>query len=247
MSNTVLQAMVNDADDGLVQVSGPPWTDGKEFKGVGAGALVARILCTFHNSCLSALDAEACQLWTAIREMTRPDAAAGQRVLLNGHDIERWIFKFLCGQLVSGVSRCPDGSKVTGDWFPDQQLEMIADHRSWQTRTGCGLYYMSTRQRLAHLPSIGFRPIVSEANRAVLGARIGICGLDFLLVASPHLDRTYPAGFVRKYRPAGFRFTSERGRSELLFSWNDRGTHRMVTIGQTGSTTLLNYPHPESL
>jgi hypothetical protein len=243
VSDAVLRAMISEADDGLVQVSGPPWTNGGKFKGVGARALVARILCTYHNSRLSVLDAEASSLWAGVRGMTRADTMVGQRVLLNGYDIERCFFKHLCGQLISGLSRCADGSRVDGTWFTDRQLEMIANERVWQSSRVCGLHYLSTRRRRVYEPAISFAALVSEHRREVLGARLRICGLEFLLAASPRVDPNYPAGFVRKYRPAGFRFNSEAGRSELLFSWNDDEAHPMITFGGGGVSTTLKYPH----
>jgi hypothetical protein len=243
ISDAVLRAMVDEADDNLVQVRGHPWTDGSSFKGVGAGALTAKILCTSHNNCLSPLDNEALHFWQAVRGMTRLGAQPRQLVLLNGHDIERWVFKLLCGQLIAGVSRCEDGSRVTLEWFPTKQLELIASLDAWTSFVGCGLYYLSTAERHLHTPAVGFRAVVSEPNRAVLGARIGVCGLDFLLAVSSNLDPAYPHGAEPKYRPGGFRFTHENGPSDLLFSWNDDEPHPMITLRNAGQVFESNYPH----
>lgn len=244
ISDGVLRAMLAEGDDNLIYVRGQPWTDGSTFKGVGAGALTAKILCTNHNNRLSPLDNEALHFWQAVRGMTRPGAPSAQLVLLNGHDTERWMFKLLCGELLAGVSRCDDGARVTHDWFPTGQLDLIASLDSWASFVGCGLHYLSTpKGNHPHPLEAGFRAVVSERERTVLALRIGVCGLDFLLAVSPHLGTTYPSDTVRRYRPSGFRFTYESGRSDLLFSWNDHEDHPLITLRNAGEVFESDYPH----
>lgn len=234
VSNAILTSMEAEADNGLVQVSGAPWTNEGEFKSLPAGSLAARILCTSHNRRLSALDAQAGQLWDAIRRMTSAEDLDGGRVLLNGHDIERWALKYVCGQLLAGGARCSDGTRVDEGWFPDWQLQMIADESAWNTGRGCGLFFLSSGRRIEHRPELRFTPVVSQQRATVLSVRFGLCGLDFLVVFVPHVRQDYPPGFVRRYRPAGFCFRVGDVASELLLSWNDTAHHNLITFESGG-------------
>jgi hypothetical protein len=122
-----------------VTVRGLPWCP--EPKTVGANALVARCLCTKHNSDLSPLDRAARDLWDKLGEFGRLSEVRRSRrnvkwsrhtIRADGFAIERWCLKVLCNMLAS------DNIKSLIGWDPPSELvrrvfgsELFPD--------GCGL------------------------------------------------------------------------------------------------------------
>jgi hypothetical protein len=89
--------------DGKVRVDGFPWQDSGTVGKVAAPSLTGKILYRRHNLALSPLDTVALRLFERIdqfhREITDSDRKNLNRFFLfNGHDIERWMLKTLCGQ-----------------------------------------------------------------------------------------------------------------------------------------------------
>jgi hypothetical protein len=57
--------------------------------------LASKVLCERCNSALSPLDAAVTNAWDYL------EVGAGDGLVLNGHDLERWFVKLLCGHAAS--------------------------------------------------------------------------------------------------------------------------------------------------
>jgi hypothetical protein len=93
-----------------VNIGGLAWMSEQERRVLPASALASNVLCRNHNSALAALDALAGRLVSTMAAIARDMAALRRRrppalYLFNGHDIERWMLKCLCGLVVSGYRR----------------------------------------------------------------------------------------------------------------------------------------------
>jgi len=219
ISAGLLEIIAREGENGLVGVSGPRWTPDGKLRALPLTAFTAKILCKYHNEALSPLDAEAKRLYAGLFEMTRPDSQPGVKVLLNGFDIERWVFKVLCGELIGGIVLGSHSERLGGDCFPDEQLALVADAELWKA-ADLGLYYASQAVHL-HPPDLRFAPIVNQEKRSIEGAHFSVWGLEFFLVALPGLAEKIRATRQLLHRPSRFSFANEDGDSELLISWND--------------------------
>jgi len=65
-------------------------------------AFAARVLCRRHNSALAGLDDIAVHLFNAFDDSAPTNRGETRLYFFNGHDLERWILKLLCGLKSSG-------------------------------------------------------------------------------------------------------------------------------------------------
>ena len=100
--------------DGKVTIDGFPWQDSGARNKVPALSLTGKILCRRRNLASSALDAITSRLFERIDQFHHELVDAAQKnenrfFLFNGHDIERWMLKTLCGAVVSGNAEIRTG------------------------------------------------------------------------------------------------------------------------------------------
>jgi hypothetical protein len=82
------------------------WLNGKTAA-IPMDRLKANILCTRHNAALSRLDARAGQFYrelVAVDEILRSGKQESRVGLFNGHDLELWLLKVLCGMMAAGIA-----------------------------------------------------------------------------------------------------------------------------------------------
>jgi hypothetical protein len=115
-----------------VRVKGLPWCL-DEFKTIGLESLVRNVLCTHHNSRLSAVDEAAIRLRDALcgiaalseaRKKLAPQAWSIETFTANGFGIERWCLKTLLTIAFGGKVPIGDGDARPG--MPPQELVEIA-------------------------------------------------------------------------------------------------------------------------
>ncbi len=215
MSASVLRAFTGGRE--TVMITGHPWQREKE-QTVGIGNLGAKVLCTRHNALFSRLDDFMGRTFTTLRTETRSlrDGADGARVraqLVNGHDIERWMLKALCGLL--RVRPCKG---VGGNLWrpPDSWLQIVKGEKSWPP--GWGLY-------VDHDPGVAWTtmvtlPMISEPPRPLpIGLTIWFHGLVLrLLVVDPQRATLVGSG-PRYHRLREIRWWSEAEAWSLLLGW----------------------------
>lgn len=85
----VSEAVLKVLEKEQLVVRGLPWQAADEMK-IGRNTLTARCLCVAHNTALSGLDSAAAQFFSAIEKADHGRQGPGSRVLVSGHDIERW-------------------------------------------------------------------------------------------------------------------------------------------------------------
>lgn len=88
------------SDEGL-RVWGLPWIDETLQFSYPPGAFASKVLCERHNAALSPLDDLATYLFESLNEGKAQGDERKLVYLLNGHDIERWLLKVLCGAACS--------------------------------------------------------------------------------------------------------------------------------------------------
>jgi hypothetical protein len=199
---------------------------------MGIGSLAAKVLCSKHNSQLSAFDVAGFSL---VSGMDRIDCAAGkveeehETVQICGDDLERWILKTLCGGLFSGNLR---GGSLKGVCPPREWLEVLFEKQ--RMLRGCGLYVRAGTPGIpfATDPSIlKMDPVVSECD-LVVGLRIWVINFEFVLLLAP-LQLGVPRMLeYAQYRPGGIVVQGSNKRIQM--TWQDGGARDELRVRWVG-------------
>ena len=229
ISNALLKRL---SIDGKVTVDGFPWQDSGATSKVPPASLTGRVLCRRHNLALSPLDAVASRLFERIDQFHHEIVDIARKdqnrfFLFNGHDIERWMLKTLCGAVVSGNAQIKSGES---NWIPPVDwLKMLFGEEPFPAR--CGLCFHSEVTGKFYFER-GFK-FISFSNKiaGVYGARISLNDERFVLAMSaPPEDLSET--FIRDhaYRPQGLRFMIDSSEKVIHFGWDDGLSHRGATI-----------------
>jgi hypothetical protein len=168
-----------------IELRGLTWMQDDDLRAIPISRLASNILCKDHNTALSPLDALG-RRWVAHLSTINADinSVASPRpitlFLVNGHDLERWMFKMLCGLVVSG------SIDVTGigdprDWRPPRDwLEMIYGVRP--IPSGCGLNFIGQPgEELRERIEVG---VISNSTAGPYGLAATFYGLRFVFAMS---------------------------------------------------------------
>jgi hypothetical protein len=228
--------MIADSADGFIHVSGPPWTGDGQYRALAIDAFKMNVLCEEHNSALSELDSAAQQFFGFLQATTRHDNRQSRSFLVNGYDLERWAFKSTCGMVFGGIAQSTNGAKASPDSTPDHDLRLVFDADEWKDRSGAGLSLVSQRDTArAHPLQVRWTPIVTSDSNRVQGARLELCGFEFIVLAHREAALGYSAVRPLYNRPGGIRFVGPGDCiSELHISWNDNERHHPVTLRHAG-------------
>jgi hypothetical protein len=231
LSKGILENLTN---DGIIRVSGFPWQSQGQLTRVTPNNLTARVLCDRHNHALSSLDKVAKRFIDGLHRVydefaTTPNSKQDWAVLFNGHDVERWMVKLLCGAVYSGnVTR--NSQKVAG-WIPSPLVLRIL-FGQMPFPKGWGMYLRAVRGEdsfIEYKREISFNALVGTSSAIGLIFQTYDRRLVLALADPPrNKDGTDLADTI--YRP--HRFTMSDGASEktILFGWRDRELHQGVTI-----------------
>jgi hypothetical protein len=102
----------------LGPVQGFTWLGSDGTAKVAASRLVSKVLCKRHNEALSPLDARTGQLFRQLQaadQFLQGGSGTFELYLANGHDLERWLLKMLCGMVAADVI---DVVPVARPWRP---------------------------------------------------------------------------------------------------------------------------------
>jgi hypothetical protein len=206
------------AAGGLVDVSGFPWQRSAP-KPIGIRSLKANILCERHNHQLSSLDGVAKTFFTRVRDIAieyngkKEDGAAA--LLLNGHALERWTLKVLCGAVFSGNAGI-GGEAITGWRVPPRWLRVLLGDESLDYP--CGLYFFGEGETISSDPRFGFATI--GPRDGLVGANVSLSGFRFFLAMEP-VPVDVPTTDLKStnHRLWSLRFASGSRERYILMGW----------------------------
>ena len=219
--------------DGDLLVSGLPWLERGEVRAAAPNTLKSWVLCKRHNNALGGLDEVALRLFNAIEQMNLGiDNASGPPIyrlaLFNGHDIERWMLKVLCGLAVSG--NLGDFEVPTSRDVPPEWIEVLFGARPFDPEQG--LYVVRTPgskfegPRGVGLGGIGYRGRLA-------GLILLLNGYAFNLIMAPGLaGRRDFLTNIHAFRPFELLITDGRSEVSLVMVWDgpaDNGTIQLRT------------------
>lgn len=256
ISESVLQVIGKKKD---LLASGFPQQEPNVEELMSTNSLASKILCQRHNSALSPLDADAKRLVATLRAFDRRfgvlpspkgfgnsvSLQSNEFELFNGHNIERWMLKTLCGFLASKNVRIK-GKKIIEFQIKHSWLEILFGMQP--SPNGCGLYVIPSTTYT--YDSFGFTPLIFEkrineavdytpiikledrTNVYVHGAQLEITGFKFLLSVTGLMPDEYKP--IKQYRPLKLVFTDGSSYKVIHFGWNDPSLKQVVTLEHTG-------------
>jgi hypothetical protein len=201
LSNGILKIL---NENGGLAVAGFPWLKIGVHKQITPANLVGNVLCERHNNALSPLDKVAIRFFKTFRQIEQEfvdeKTAEIERVFLfNGHDLERWMLKTLCGIVYSNNASTLE-EKIT-NWSPKiTWLNMLFGIQKFQF--GCGIYYEAKIGEKRDLyQGVDFAPLLDQDN-IVAGGIINLKEHSFILVMlSPPQEKSGTILEHSVYRP----------------------------------------------
>lgn len=155
----------------------------------------ARVLCGTHNTALSPLDVVGqrlahgiCAIACSLLGVTM--GPTSQRFLLvNGHDIERYLLKMMIGAVAAGLAGVGDMSIRRGAVTADADAVAVLAGTKLFTRPN-GLYVKASRDLgggpvTERLPDLGIRPLFDPTSLDLVGLAFRLFGIDLVLWAHP--------------------------------------------------------------
>ena len=225
--------ILNENND--LTVVGLPWLKREEHRKLNPASLVANILCDRHNNVLSPLDAVAIRFFKALdqieQEFLNEKTACKERVFLfNGHDIERWMLKTLCGFLYSNNASTLEGETI--HWKPNiTWLNMLFGTQKFPV--GCGIYYEAKIGEKRDLyQGVDFSILLNQ-NDAAGGAIIGLKENKFALVMlTPSEDKQGTVLEHSVYRPYQLIFNKEKepNYKVIVLAWDSKDYAENINI-----------------
>lgn len=214
-----------------LKATGLPWLEDGVTSRVQPQTLKSKILCSRHNSGLSPLDHIALRFFTAFvtisNEFRDEKLKELQRVFLfNGHDIERWMLKTLCGCIAANIAETKLGRMK--NWKPvPLWIKILLGQRGFPTR--CGMYLSVLEgQTMRRDRSLAFAPL-SNPNFGVYGGKFGLNGYDFILtLETPPIRKDETIFENHTFRPIEIRMEKDGSSKLLLLSWDVQGENKAI-------------------
>lgn len=211
---------------GIIEVSGLPGKSHEEFVSVPVSKFTCNILCDRHNTALSPLDSIGHRFYKSLktinsdlRDKTRKPRS--RPYLFNGHDIERYILKVLCGDGFANKMRTEHGQ--IRDWRPSAQWVRIL-YGLEPFPTGWGLYLAAPPGEQFNLDenTLGVCPVMRDDGELV-GARFMALGLEFELLMTTPNPAQQRYSYNCRYRPNEVSFSDGRATQSIMFGWDVKG------------------------
>lgn len=206
-------------------VAGLPWLKKDEHKKLNPASLAGNILCERHNNALSPLDSVAIRFFKTFNQIEQEfideKTVREEKVFLfNGHDIERWMLKFLCGLIYSSNASTLE-EKIT-NWNPKiTWLNMIFGIQKFSSN--CGIYYEAKVGEKRNLyQGVDFAPLLDQAD-VVAGATINLKEHNFILVMlKPPQEKQGTILEHSVYRPTEFVIKREKSSTKkvVVLAWD---------------------------
>ena len=231
VSNGILQSI------GPMVVCGLPWQKPGEKLEMGHNSLTAAVLCDHHNSALSSLDASAIQLFNHLKLIDSKKrfidlARTPNGIRFDGHTIEKWFLKVLCGVIASGnyqINGQGYGKLAVSDYL----LDLLFSKRPWDV--GIGLYVNAKdKSEVRAFKGVGFHLICATKGTdcSVVGISIELWGFPLKCFFATHKQ----GWDLSQYRPEGLKFKNGPTIRELHFDWPQGSvTSGAPTLTRTGT------------
>jgi len=181
-------------DTDVVSVHGLPWCK-DEAKQIPLRSMTANILCAYHNSELSPLDAAAGEAFIGIREATRLYAVrlraplkrwtSNPAFLIDGLKLERWALKTLIAFCFRGPKIIGPGSQEPGA-CPDEYVALAYGKEPF--RGHAGLYGAVRAGQIVNSPegtAVSIVTLIPESEERVVGALFSLNGFVMGLWLDP--------------------------------------------------------------
>jgi hypothetical protein len=197
----------------LLRVSGPTWVKGGISRDIPVEQFTSRVLCARHNRALGSIDAQGGRFVQWMRDFCNTSITPRlSRVLLSGHDVERWCLKTFLGLMAAGILRSDPGQVIhrvnVHSEVVDLSFGRIADE--W----GRGLWVRSDPQRVVNIEyAISMGPVLDLATNRIFGLTFNFFGVDFVFAIAPFSV----ANAV--FRPSQFIVRRPGGICTIEFSW----------------------------
>lgn len=243
ISRTVLARL---AVDGLVDLTGLPWQEGRTIGPLPPTAFTGKILCQAQNERLSPLDEAGkafLEAFDRAHEHLNNVKGVGDAVVrVDGPAIERWLLKMLSGLVASGNAAKNDKAFLALN--PPLDLLRIlfgldVFPHDW------GLYCRNTagQKLLRRVNTFKFAPLIKDAEPVGVpyGCIAELFMFSFLLVMNPTPDRKGIEGAT--YRPVAFEFyhSGESRTAAVVLNWgNSRGDGRQFTVKYSPESGIAN-------
>jgi hypothetical protein len=222
------------SEDGVaIEVAGLSWLKDDEKKKLPTKGLVSNILCKRHNEALSGFDSVAKRLFLSIDRIDKECGAAvdddGDKVFLfNGHDVERWMLKTLCGMVFSG-SASNQSSPIKG-WEPNLKwVKILFGKERFPNKWGI---YFSGNVGEVNITNRGFAfNLMSNDTLGVYGSITTLNGKRFVLAMTTppaNKENTILAGYI--YRPSELVMSNGDNKKVIKFGWDVQGQGGSIGI-----------------
>jgi hypothetical protein len=234
VSDTVLRTI-----GPTLRVSGLTWVKGGVSRDIPVEQFTARVLCGRHNRALSPIDTQGGRFVRWIRDFcnssTRPRLA---RVLLNGHDLERWCLKTFLGLLAAGILKSGPGQVIRRVSVQSEVIDLFFGlvAEEW----GRGMWIRTDPKRSVNTElAISGLPVWNQATNQVFGLAFNFFGFDFLYSTAPITaeDSVFRPSHIKFRRPDGV-YTIELSwapgvlhSGPVEYNWRRRGAPKPSSSG----------------
>jgi hypothetical protein len=234
VSRSILEEIQNENGKGVL-TSGMRWMEPNSVQQYSVSNLRAKVLCERHNSVLSGLDMVGLIFFRQLRDFQHTfnnvnRDKSREFCLFNGHDIERWMLKLLCGVIAS-----KNHSKQRKDLdtsIPEAWLRILYGFEYFRERLG--MYYVG------QFPTsgVGYNICWNTTEDQIIGIYIVINNMGFFLaVANPDEHNVKLVHPKMDYRLGGFSFIAEltqkerdKDRKTILIGWRLQHTDKLSNI-----------------
>lgn len=231
ISHSILREL---SEDGVtVEIEGLSWLKDDEKKKLPTKRLESNILCKRHNEALAGFDSLAKRFFSTIDRIDKGfgadhDQNEDRVFLFNGHDIERWMLKTLCGVVHSKSSSSQSGPIKA--WKPNLQwLQILFAQDRFPNKWG--LYFS---RNVGHVDLIHRNFEFASISNDSLGVYGSITVLNekkfILAMATPPANKedTILAGHI--YRPNELVMTNGKSKKIIKFGWDLPGEGESIVI-----------------
>lgn len=218
LSHGMLKILCGSAKE--LTVTGISWKKPEQVAQVAPKRMTAPVLCSRHNRALSPIDAVANNFFAAVHglDVTMTALAPGERkvVAFNGHDLERWCLKALCGFVAR--ARRP---------VPETWVRTLFGPTEVTLPNGLYMYTDVGGELVGQ--TLGLTEIVQDGVTAGMVVNMLQHELVFSMNGEEVAGLSQHSGKLRVLRPGNFSFLDAKGSFFVLWlSWFDRRFHADV-------------------
>jgi len=235
------------ADGDVVDIGGLKWMPEEQRKMIPSTALASKVLCANHNGALSELDLFAqrfadCALRAA--QTLGPEQRSNPISvdLFNGHDLERWLIKCLCG-LVASENAEAGRSPGEERWKPSERwLDYLFGLMPFQQPHG--LYYLRPRSAWKIHQTFSISALTTP-EVGVYGLTVSFYEKEFLLAMTRPSGRKGSLLEGAVYRPSQVWTTNGVNNNILQLGWSGPHTASTVEVEFKGLRRRKGSDHPD--